>query len=108
TPLYHGMWHWELPSGFGWAAFDPEHSVMFCRSVVKDGRCWHLTLVKTCPLNIVYFDGTSAVKLSSGTLDSQDIIIWGDVRPHHSFNEWSRIMALYDWGREFNIDGSVK
>ncbi|KAI6108313.1 hypothetical protein F5141DRAFT_1233451 [Pisolithus sp. B1] len=103
--LYHGTWHSELPPGPDWAAFDPEHSVIFCGGLVEDGRCWHLTLMTTRPLAVVYFDGTGAVKLSTGTLDSQDIVTWGDVRPGWSFDEWSRITTLCDWGREYNVDG---
>ncbi|KAI6021959.1 hypothetical protein EDC04DRAFT_2901166 [Pisolithus marmoratus] len=62
----------------------------------------------TRPLNVVYFDGTSAAKLSSGTLDSQDIVAWGNVRPEWSFDELNRITALCDWGREYNIDGFMR
>ncbi|KAI6098035.1 hypothetical protein EDD16DRAFT_227049 [Pisolithus croceorrhizus] len=108
TLLYHGTWHPELPPGPDWAAFDPEHSVIFCGGVIEYGRCWHLTLITTRPLNVVYFDGNSAAKLSTGTLDSQDIVTWGNVRPDWSFDEWSRITTLCDWGREYNIDGFVR
>ncbi|KIK14492.1 hypothetical protein PISMIDRAFT_116952 [Pisolithus microcarpus 441] len=108
TLLYHGTWHSELPPGPDWAAFDPEHSAIFCGGLVEDGRCWHLILMTTRPLNIVYFDGTSAAKLSTGTLDSQDVVAWGDVRPDWSFDEWSRITTLCDWEREYNIDGFVR
>ncbi|KAI6105227.1 hypothetical protein EDD16DRAFT_1714026 [Pisolithus croceorrhizus] len=107
TLLYHGTWHSELPPGPDWAALDPEHSVMFCGGLIEGGSCWHLTLMATRPLNIVYFDGTSAAKLSTGTLDSQDIVTWVDVRPDWSFDEWSRITTLCSWGREYNIDGFV-
>ncbi|KAI6098046.1 hypothetical protein EDD16DRAFT_1840889 [Pisolithus croceorrhizus] len=108
TLLYHGTWQPELPPGPDWAAFDPEHSVIFCGGLLKDGKCWHLTLMTTRPLNVVYFDGTSAAKLSTGTLDSQDIVTWGDVRPDWSFDEWGRISTLCDWGRKYNVDGFVR
>ncbi|KAI6115595.1 hypothetical protein EV401DRAFT_1864827 [Pisolithus croceorrhizus] len=108
TLLYHGTWHSELPPGPDWAALDPEHSVIFCGGLVEDGKCWHLILMTTRPLNVVYFDGTSAAKLSTGTLDSQDIVTWGDVRPDWSFDELSRITTLCDWGREYNVDGFVR
>ncbi|KAI6108280.1 hypothetical protein F5141DRAFT_1122059 [Pisolithus sp. B1] len=107
TLLYHGTWQPELPPRPDWAAFDPEHSVIFCGGLLKDGKCWHLTLMTTRPLNVVYFDGTSAAKLPIGTLDSQDIVTWGDVKPDWSFDEWSRITTLCDWGRKYNIDGFV-
>ncbi|KAI6033293.1 hypothetical protein EDC04DRAFT_2213285 [Pisolithus marmoratus] len=108
TLLYHGTWHSELPPGPDWTALEPEHSALFCEISTNDGECWHLTLMTTRPLNVLYFDGTSAAKLSSGTLDSQDIVAWGDVRPEWSFDELSRITALCDWGREYNIDGFVR
>ncbi|KAI6018009.1 hypothetical protein BKA83DRAFT_4316986, partial [Pisolithus microcarpus] len=94
TPLYHGTWHSELPPGPDWTAFDPEHSVVFCGSSIEDGRCWHLTLMTTRPLNVSYVDGTSSAKLSTGTLDSHDIVAWGDARPDWSFDEWSKITTF--------------
>ncbi|KAI6029255.1 hypothetical protein PISMIDRAFT_13967 [Pisolithus microcarpus 441] len=42
------------------------------------------------PLNVVYFNGTGAARLSSGTLDSQDIVAWGDARP-----DWSMDRARF-------------
>ncbi|KIK19142.1 hypothetical protein PISMIDRAFT_13898 [Pisolithus microcarpus 441] len=96
TPLYHGTWHSELPPGPDWTAFDPEHSVVFCGSSIEDGRCLHLTLMTTRPLNIVYFDGTSAAKLSSGTLYSQDIVAWGDARTDWSLDEWRETRVRLD------------
>ncbi|KAI5993226.1 hypothetical protein EDD15DRAFT_2518927 [Pisolithus albus] len=90
TLLYHGTWHSELPPG-------PEHSAIFCGGLVEGGRCWHLTLMTTRPLNIVHFDGTSVAKLPSGTLDSQDIVTWGDVR---RFDEWNKITTLMEMSFE--------
>ncbi|KAI6033297.1 hypothetical protein EDC04DRAFT_2571742 [Pisolithus marmoratus] len=108
TLLYHGTWHSELPAGPDWTALDPEHSVLFCESITDDGGCWHLTLMTTRPLNVVYFDGTSSAKLLSGTLDSQDIVALGDVRPDWSIDELDRLTALCNWGRENNVDGFVR
>ena len=31
----------------------------------------------TQPLKLLYFDGSSAAKMSDGTLDSQDLLTWG-------------------------------
>lgn len=37
------------------------------------------------PLNILYIDGNSASLTGTGTLDSQDILMYGYVKPRKSF-----------------------
>ncbi|KIK40115.1 hypothetical protein CY34DRAFT_13942 [Suillus luteus UH-Slu-Lm8-n1] len=102
TLLYHGTSRNTIPSGPDWIATDPEHSLVFARG---DGSGWHLTLAAMRPLKVLYFDGSSAAKLSEGTMDTQDIIAWGEVQPERVFDEQSRIKDLCSWGKEFGIDG---
>jgi hypothetical protein len=105
TLLYHGTSRNTIPSGPDWIATDPEHSLVFARG---DGSGWHLTLAAMRPLKVLYFDGSSAAKLSEGTMDTQDIIAWGEVQPERVFDEQSRIKDLCSWGKEFGIDGFVR
>ncbi|KAG2030444.1 hypothetical protein BDR03DRAFT_974581 [Suillus americanus] len=94
-----------IPSGPEWTAMDPEHSVFFSRG---NGSDWHLTLSATRPLKVLYFDGNSAAKLSEGTMDTQDIIAWGEPRPERFLDERDRIDDLCTWGKEFGIDGFAR
>ena len=87
-----------------WLATDPEHSLIFCR-----GKCYLYTYVTTRPLRLVYFDGLSAVKPASiGALGTQDIVIWGKVRPDMAWNELLRVRELCKWGEQFKLDGFVR
>ncbi|KAH8817621.1 hypothetical protein DL96DRAFT_1622935 [Flagelloscypha sp. PMI_526] len=108
TLFYHGRSDDQLPPGAQWIATDPEHSLMFCRSRFGEGGCWHLTLVTHRELNVLYFDGSSAAKMPYGTMDTQDIVGWGNVYPERSFRERERIEALCDWGKPLGIDGFVR
>lgn len=84
TLLHHGTSKKEVPTTPEWTAFDPEFSFMFCHAARgakvapsynrmdadgSPGGCWHLTLRTTRPLNILYFDGSAAVKIY-GPLDA--------------------------------------
>jgi hypothetical protein len=84
---------------------DPEHSIYFSRG---NGSGWHLTLAATRPLKVLYFDGNSAAKLSEGTMDTQDIIAWGELQPERASDEGDRINDLCTWGKEFGIDGFTR
>jgi len=87
-----------------WVATDPEHSFIFCW-----GECHLYTYVTTRPLRLAYFDGSSASKVvGSGIMDTQDIVIWGKVRPDMIWNERVRIQELCKWGEQFNLDGFVR
>jgi hypothetical protein len=50
------------------------------------------------PLEVIYFDGSSAAKVNLGHLDSQDLVIWGKIRPDKVFAEPERINKLCNWG----------
>ena len=63
----------------------------------------------TRPLRLAYFDGSSASKVvGSGIMDTQDIVIWGKVRPDMAWNESVRIQELCKWGEQFKLDGFVR
>ena len=63
----------------------------------------------TRSLRLAYFDGSSAAKVMfSGVMDTQDIVIWGKVRPDMAFNELVRIQELCKWGEQFKLDGFVR
>jgi len=65
--------------------------------------------VTTRSLRLAYFDGSSAAKIEdSGVMDSQDIVIWGKVRPDMIWNERVRIEELCKWGKQFELDGFVR
>ncbi|KAF9236704.1 hypothetical protein BU15DRAFT_76664 [Melanogaster broomeanus] len=99
TLLYHGTNRNELPPGPDWTSVDPEHSLFFCSDETGRG-CWHLTLVTTRPLKVVYFDGTSAANTMWGSLDTQDLIAWGMSQPSRIFDERGRIKDLCQWGKD--------
>ena len=107
TLLYHGTWNQEIPAVPGWTALDPEHSIHFCRNTEGEVGCWHLTLITTQPLKVLYFDGSSAAK-TFGTMDAQDLVAWGEIRPEWAFDELQRIKDLCTWGKEYGIDGFVR
>ncbi|KAF9526534.1 hypothetical protein CPB83DRAFT_770152 [Crepidotus variabilis] len=114
TLLYHGATHNKIPTIPEWTSVDPEHSHLFCS--IESGKidknatreCWHLTLVVTSPLKVLYFDGSGAAKMWGGPMDSQDLVAWGGVQPNRTFDEWVRIVDLCDWGKEFEIDAFVR
>lgn len=87
-----------------WLATDPEHSLIIC------GEKWYLyTYVTTRPLRLVYFDGLSAANsASSGALGTQDILLWGKVRPDMASNELLRVRKLCKWGEQFELDGFLR
>ena len=108
TLLYHGTNRKELPSGPEWVSADPEHSYFFCREAHPRQGCWHLTLVATRPLRVVYFDGSSAAKLPYGSMDTQDLVTWGGSPPGSEWDEGQRSQDLCKWGKSFGVDGIVR
>ena len=63
----------------------------------------------TRPLRLAYFDGSSAIKVpTSGAMDSQDIVIWGEIRPDMTFKDAVRIRELCKWGEQFGLGGFVR
>ena len=87
-----------------WVATDPEHAFFYCR-----GKCFLYTYVTTRPLRLAYFDGSSAANVTyAGAMDSQDIVIWGEVRPEMATNELVRVRELCKWGEQFKLDGFAR
>jgi len=109
TLLYHGTSLEKIPTGPEWVATDPEHAYVFCRSISeKDFGCWLLTLVITSPLNLLYFDGSSAAKMTGGPMDIQDLITWGKIEPNLITKERERIDRLCKWGEQYGLDGFLR
>ncbi|KAK7051542.1 hypothetical protein VNI00_004520 [Paramarasmius palmivorus] len=105
TLLYHGRHDSQYPDGSDWTSVDPEHSFLFCSH-----PCWLLTLVTTRPLNILYFDGSSAVKMRGGSMDTQDLLLWGEGRDDRAFSESERLAELCTWvvQKGLRLDGFVR
>lgn len=87
-----------------WLATDPEHSCYFLRS----NPVQLLTFVATRKLRLVYFDGSSAANGYSGTMDSQDILVWRKIRSDKVFEEKERVREACKWGKQYGIDGFVR
>ena len=108
TLLYHGTTKEEIPGSPEWTATDPEHSYSFCFWGDDFTECWHLTLITIRPLKVLYFDGSSAAKVLGGSMDSQDILLWGEVKPEWMYEDRKRIDSLCEWGNRYGIDGFVR
>ncbi|KAJ6571101.1 hypothetical protein B0H19DRAFT_937538 [Mycena capillaripes] len=112
TLLYHGRGDKNLPTVPDWTATDPEHAFQFCSDGLGNASvtgCWQLTLVTTRPLKVLYFDGSSGANMrGDGTLDAQDLLIWGKVDPARWRDDWARLHDLCTWGRKFGLDGYVR
>lgn len=115
TLLYRGANDDELPPVPDWVSTDPEHAYAFCRDRPPPGRksyvqqgCWHLTLVTTRPLKILYFDGSSAAKIPYGSMDTQDLLAWGEAGFESLPTERQRVDKLCKWGNDFNVDAFIR
>ncbi|KAF9007437.1 hypothetical protein BDQ17DRAFT_1324035 [Cyathus striatus] len=80
---------------------------MFCNGDIDDG-CWQLTLTTTRPLKLLYFDGSSGAKMRGGSLDAQDVLLWGGPVKHTVNLETQRICELCAWGKPLGLDGFVR
>ncbi|OJA13599.1 hypothetical protein AZE42_02739 [Rhizopogon vesiculosus] len=108
TILYHGtITGPHMPTALDWVAVEPEHSMIFCNGTVESGY-WHATLAVTRPMKVLYFDGNSAAKVSEGTMDTQDLVAWSEMKPEWFENELQRIQDLCKWGQQNGIDGFVR
>ncbi|KAG1865227.1 hypothetical protein C8R48DRAFT_188660 [Suillus tomentosus] len=108
TVLYHGaLTSPHLPTALDWVAVEPEHSTFFCRGTIGTG-CWLLTLTVTRPMKVLYFDGNSAAKLPEGTIDTQDLVAWSEMKPERVWNEEQRIKDLCKWGEKYGVNGFVR
>ncbi|KZT56781.1 hypothetical protein CALCODRAFT_496931 [Calocera cornea HHB12733] len=104
TLLFHGRGDAVSPAIPEWLSLDAEHSLLFANR----GNAGHLfTYAATRPLKLLYFDGASAYNLQSGTLDTQDLVIYGNVSTGR-WNPFGRIVDLCEWGKEYEIDGFLR
>ncbi|KAG9314908.1 hypothetical protein JVU11DRAFT_4016 [Chiua virens] len=111
TPLYHGRSDETLPQGPEWTSLDAEHAYYFCQDRTyypSQDRCWYFTLVATRPLNIVYFDGYSAAKMDYGSLDTQDLLVWGESSKENMWDETGRIERLCEWAVDLGVDALIR
>ncbi|CAK5273585.1 unnamed protein product [Mycena citricolor] len=100
TLLYHGRRFPDVPKYPDWTSLDPEHSYHFCGSDFPQPRNWEGQEYREAQ--------TGAANMITGTLDSQDLLIWGDADPKRWLDEGQRISGLCKWGKEFGIDGFVR
>ncbi|VDB86993.1 unnamed protein product [Peniophora sp. CBMAI 1063] len=103
TVLYHGRSSSSIPDAPDWIAFDFEHSYFFTRG--DEGHVF--TFSTTRPLKLLYFDGSSAAKVDDGSLDSQDVLLYGEAGGGVD-GDAERIVKLCEWGRPRGIDGFVR
>jgi hypothetical protein len=59
-------------------------------------------------MKVLYFDGNSAAKLPEGTMDTQDLVAWSEMKPEWVNNEEQRIMDLCKWGEKYGVNGFVR
>lgn len=109
TILYHGRRDNSVPTEPEWLAFDFEHSWLFAAF----GEPWVLSLVSTRELHLMYFDGSSAAKMATGTIDSQDILVWGEVKygdQNPIFWEKEKLLMMCKMGKErgWGLDGFIR
>ncbi|OJA13093.1 hypothetical protein AZE42_09327 [Rhizopogon vesiculosus] len=108
TILYHGAISGShIPTALDWVAMEPEHSIVFCGGTVKLG-CWHATFAVTHPMKVLYFDGSSAATIPEGTMDTQDLVAWSEMKPEWVDNEARRIQDLCKWALKNGVNGLVR
>jgi len=92
-----------IPISPDWLAFEFEDAFMVCHE-----SCYMITAQAKRDLRLVYFDGLSAAEMKEGTLDSQDVILWGRPKPDKHHSETERIKLLCEWGKPLGLDGFVR
>jgi hypothetical protein len=63
------------------------------------------TYVTTRDLRFVYFDGSSASKLASGSVYIVDLLICDQFDEGRIWEEYPRIAALFEWEKRCGADG---
>jgi len=59
-------------------------------------------------MKVLYFDGSSAANIPEGTMDTQDLVAWSEMRPEWVSNDTQRIRDLCKWGLKNGINGLVR
>ena len=128
TLLYHATGEDIIPDYPEWLATDWDHSMLFCRQMgfrrpppppdkATTSRnsdpakpCHHLTVKTIRPLQLLYFDGSSAAKMSKGPMDTQDLVAWGAPDDSRVNDERARIHDLCARAKEkgWLVDGFVR
>jgi len=97
----------KIPTALDWVATEPDHSMLFCLGADESG-CWHVTFAVTRPMKVLYFDGSSAALMSEGSMDTQDLMAWSEMKPEWALNEYQRIEDLCNWGQKYGVNGFVR
>lgn len=127
--MYHGLRADEAnpdpdtlsPPSPEWLAFDLEMAYGIMGST---RRSWLLTYQTTRPVRVLYVDGESAALMGLGQLDSQMLLLYGNVTgPSHDdckgfgglMDEYDRARGMCDWlerqglrGRGWGYEGIVR
>ncbi|ORY74545.1 hypothetical protein BCR35DRAFT_244746, partial [Leucosporidium creatinivorum] len=112
TLLYHARKTNDLPPKTEWLAFDAEMSLGIMSG--RGGFTRLLTYAASRPLKILYVDGESAALSTQGWLDSQSVLIYGNVTDDESGRggcgggEYERARQLCELGDEWGFDGVVR
>ncbi|KAI0060144.1 hypothetical protein BV25DRAFT_1918011 [Artomyces pyxidatus] len=104
TVLYHGRTTKDAPTVLDWAAVEFDHAYMFC----QDGPCYVVSFMATHDLKLAYFDGSSAAKMKTGSLDAQDVLTWGHTFPDRCADEWQRIERLCAWANPLGVGAFLR
>ncbi|PLW53633.1 hypothetical protein PCANC_04337 [Puccinia coronata f. sp. avenae] len=115
TLLYHGENKWKSPStGMEWLSFDPE--MAYAVHAAREGETTLSTYSTQRPLKIIYLDGQSASAGTAGFMDSQSLLIHGNVSKEiEEFGpinvlrgEYKRAQGLCDVGKKLGFEGIVR
>ncbi|VDC05595.1 unnamed protein product [Peniophora sp. CBMAI 1063] len=108
TILYHGLpTGSSLPPHPDWLAFSFTHAYEFAGG--PDGHV--ITLSTSRPLRLLYFDGSSAAKVRDGSYDTQEVVMWGEVRDEGARgarDDVKILERLCEWGVPRGVDGFVR
>ncbi|KAK4156178.1 hypothetical protein C8A00DRAFT_12870 [Chaetomidium leptoderma] len=109
TALYHASAQSSRLSKTAFFAFDAEMSVGIYGGAGQSSLHVYGT---TRPLNVIYFDGQSATLTPAGTLDSQMVVLQGNVPLYPSYNlvydDHQRALDFCRLAADLGIDGMVR
>ncbi|KNZ44901.1 hypothetical protein VP01_870g1 [Puccinia sorghi] len=115
TLLYHGANKQESPpKAMEWLSFDPE--MAYSVHAVREGETSLYTYSTHRALKIIYLDGQSASVGTAGFMDSQSLLIKGNVSKEiEEFGpinvlrvEYQRAKGLCDVGKRLGFEGIVR
>ncbi|KAI5481781.1 chitin deacetylase, carbohydrate esterase family 4 protein [Pseudohyphozyma bogoriensis] len=115
TLLYHARKDAHPPPKQEWLAFDSEMSYGIMAG--RGGTTFLLTYAAARPLRVLVLDGQSAALGETGWLDSQSVLMYGNVTGSDGsggpFGRWAgqeyeRVRGLCELGGEWGFDGVVR